>query len=220
MRGGKKNAQPVCYYYYYYFFFGWFSFGGGGYHNELSLIASGVCVCLNRHKTLKTSYIIRTEKVNTAKCILWKDHYKTQSLQATISAAWKSGCYSCVGAEHWLVSAERDCSFSCCSTLPHYDANGWKQICWSSVCVRFFFFFGQWNLQCHFTQTIYVSEIERERGTRTFGGLKENLWKTFYHFFHTSWKGFFFSIKHATDLSMINNWMKWNKICCFKCPAF
>lgn len=110
--------------------------------------------CLNRHETLETSYILGMERVPTAKCRFRKDHYRTQSLQVTIFAAWESGCYSHVGAEHCLASAERDCSFSCCSTLQHYDANE-KKVIWlrnkisrSSV---FFFFLsnGTFNATSH-----------------------------------------------------------------------
>lgn len=135
-------------------------------------------------------------------------------LLVTIFAAWELLLYSYVRAERYLPSDEDDCSFSCCSTLQHYNANGkkrlndqrWREdtlvdhqsVSWFFFCVLFSMSL-QRNYFCEWLAVDF-----KKRGTRTLGrNPMEDLLSLLSHIMQRS----YILIKHATDLSIINKWM-------------
>lgn len=153
-------------------------------------IASGVCACLNRHETLEKSYVLGMEKSSYCKVYIQK-----QSLQKTEFAGHH---ICCLRVRMLFTRRTRALSGLRWEGLFFFLllhlATLWckwkkkviwrrKQICRSSVWCCFFFV--KWNVECHFTQTIHVSDLQSDwkRGAlRPLVELKKKkktLWKTF-----------------------------------------
>lgn len=193
-------------------------------------VASGVCVCVWIDMGLSKQAIFwGTETVHTSKCIFRKDHYRTQFVGHHICCLRVRMLFTCWSRALSGLCWERLFFFLLLHLATLWCK--WKKRSFdeenrfdrSSVCCFFFFLSnGTFNATSHeLFMWVTCSKIERG-GTRTFWWNKnKTLWRTFItSFTHHAKDLLFFWIKHATDLSIINNWMKWNKICCFKCTAF